>query len=187
MRTQQWPVLFALAALSQPALAQDQPAPSNPAPAAQHSPPLDTAVVPKKLNRARQQIQPSLGASAYNFSPQALQTIPQGGNAPLNQVLLQAPGVAQDSFGQIHLRGEHANVQFRLNGVELPEGLSVFGQAIESRFANSLSLITWALPAQYGLQTAGIADTPTKTGTTNPGGEVTMYGGSWDWLQPSFS
>ena len=66
-----------------------------------------------------------------HFTPQALQTIPQGENAPLNQVLLQAPGVAQDSFGQIHLRGEHANVQYRLNGVELPEGLSVFGQALK--------------------------------------------------------
>ncbi len=101
-------------------------------------------------------------------------------------MLLQAPGVAQDSFGQIHLRGEHANVQYRLNGVELPEGLSVFGQAIESRFANSLSLITGALPAQYGFQTAGVVDIQTKTGTTNPGLAVSMYGGSWSWLQPSF-
>jgi outer membrane receptor protein involved in Fe transport len=179
MRTQQWPVLFALAALTQPALAQDQPAPAPPT--------IDIDVVAKKLDEARQQIQPSLGASAYNFSPQALETIPQGGNAPLNQVLLQAPGVAQDSFGQIHLRGEHANVQYRLNGVELPEGLSVFGQAIESRFANSMTLITGALPAQYGFQTAGIVDIQTKTGSTNPGGEVSMYGGSFGWLQPSFS
>ena len=92
---------------------------------------MDLDVVAKQLDIARQQIQPSLGATTYNFSPQALQDIPQGDNAPLNQVLLQAPGVAQDSFGQIHLRGEHANVQYRLNGVELPEGLSVFGQALE--------------------------------------------------------
>ena len=92
-------------------------------------------MISQRLDVARQQIQPSLGASVYNFSPQTLAAIPQGQNAPLNQVLLQAPGVAQDSFGQIHLRGEHANVQYRLNGVELPEGLSVFGQALESRFA----------------------------------------------------
>ena len=71
-----------------------------------------------------------LGASTYYFGPDALQTIPQGENAPLNQVLLQMPAVAQDSFGQIHVRGEHANVQFRINGVQLPEGLSVFGQAL---------------------------------------------------------
>ena len=146
---------------------------------------LDIDVVSRRLDEARQQIQPNLGATSYNFSPQALQNIPQGENAPLNQVLLQAPGVAQDSFGQIHLRGEHANVQFRLNGVELPEGLSVFGQVLAERFARSLTLITGALPAQYGFQTAGVIDIQTKTGTTNPGGAVSMYGGSWDWLEPS--
>ena len=113
---------------------------------------MDIDVISKRLDVARQQIQPSLGATTYTFTPEDLTNIPQGENAPLNQVLLQAPGVAQDSFGQIHLRGEHANVQYRLNGVELPEGLSVFGQAIENRFAQSLSLITGTLPAQYGFR-----------------------------------
>jgi hypothetical protein len=83
---------------------------------------FDIDVISRRLDAARQQIQPSLGASVYGFSPEALQTIPQGDNAPLNQVLLQAPGVAQDSFGQIHLRGEHANVQYRLNGVGVRPG-----------------------------------------------------------------
>ena len=99
---------------------------------------------------------------------------------------MQAPGVAQDSFGQIHVRGEHANVQFRINGVELPEGLSVFGQALETRFARSISLITGALPAQYGFQTAGVLDIQTKTGITNPGLGLTAYGGTFSWAQPSF-
>jgi hypothetical protein len=102
------------------------------------------------------------------------------------QVLLQMPGVAQHSFGQVHVRSDHANVQFRINGVQLPEGLSVFGQALESRFARSISLLTGALPAQYGFQTAGVLDIQTKTGLTNPGFALSMYGGSFNWLQPSF-
>jgi hypothetical protein len=137
----------------------------------------DLDIVAARLDVARQQIQPSLGATAYTFTPEALQAIPQGDNAPLNQVLLQAPGVVQDSFGQIHVRGEHADVQYRINGVQLPEGLSVFGQAIESRFAQSLSLLTGALPAQYGFNTAGVVDIQTKTGATNPGAALTMYQG----------
>jgi outer membrane receptor protein involved in Fe transport len=167
--------------------ATDPPAAPQPAATSQDDSnmSMDIDVVSKRLDAARQQIQPSLGATTYTFSPEALENIPQGENAPLNQVLLQAPGVAQDSFGQIHLRGEHANVQYRLNGVELPEGLSVFGQAIEDRFAQSLSLITGALPAQYGFQTAGVVDIQTKTGTSNPGLSVSMYGGSWNWLEPS--
>ena len=161
-------------------------------PVAQNTGPGDTLVLPemevvsRRLDVARQQIEPSLGATRYDFSPEALQNIPQGENSPLNQVLLQAPGVVQDSFGQIHLRGEHANVQYRINGVELPEGISVFGQALETRFAKSMSLITGALPAQYGLFTAGVVDIQTRTGYSNPGLTVSMYGGSWNWLQPSF-
>ncbi|SFK23744.1 TonB-dependent receptor [Methylocapsa palsarum] len=138
-----------------------------------------------RLDEARLSIQPSLGASVYTFSPEALRTIPQGENAPLNQILLQAPGVAQDSFGQVHIRGDHANVQFRINGVQLPEGLSVFGQALQTRFANSMSLLTGALPAQYGFQTAGVLDIQTKTGITNPGLAYSIYGGGFGWLQPS--
>src|SRR5439155_20042925 len=72
------------------------------------------------------------------------------------------------------------------NGVQLPEGINVFGQALETRLANSVSLITGALPAQYGFRTAGIIDIQTKTGTLDPGGSVSMYGGEREWLQPSF-
>jgi Carboxypeptidase regulatory-like domain len=59
-----------------------------------------------------------------------------GGNIPLNQTLLQAPGVSRDSFGQIHLRNDHANIQYRINGVIRPEGISFFGQSLTSRFAS---------------------------------------------------
>ncbi len=133
---------------------------------------LDVDVIAKELDIARQQIEPSLGASVYNFGRQAIATQPQGDNQPLNRLLLQAPGVAQDSFGQIHVRGDHANLQYRLNGIILPEGINVFGQVLQTRLAQSVSLITGALPAEYGLRTAGIIDIQTKTGTLDPGGDV---------------
>ena len=55
-----------------------------------------------------------------------------------------------------------------------------------TRFANSLSLLTGALPAQYGLRTAGVVDIGVKSGTTDPGAEASMMGGSYNWLQPAF-
>src|ERR1700730_12223794 len=177
---------LALTIAAAPAFAES-PAPAPPADPAANQITLDTVeVISEKLDVARLQIQPSLGASTYYFGPEALETIPQGENAPLNQVILQMPAVAQDSFGQIHVRGEHANVQFRINGVELQEGLSVSGQALETLFARSISLLTGALPAQYGFFTAGVLDIQTKTGLTNPGLALSMYGGSFNWLQPSF-
>ena len=146
---------------------------------------LELDVIAKQLDIARTQIQPSLGATTYQFTRQTIDTQPQGDNTPFNQLLLQAPGVAQDSFGQLHVRGDHANLQFRINGVQLPEGINVFGQALETRLAQSVTLITGALPAQYGFRTAGIIDIQTKTGALDPGGAVTLYGGMKDWFQPS--
>jgi outer membrane receptor for ferrienterochelin and colicins len=98
--------------------------------------------------------------------------------------VLQAPGVAQDSFGQLHVRGDHANVQYRLNNVILPEGLSVFGQTLSPRLASNIDLITGALPAQYGLRTAGIINITTKSGFRT-GGEASIYGGSHGVITPS--
>src|SRR5271165_3965218 len=135
----------------------------------------DINVIAKQLDIARQSIEPSLGASVYNFGRQAIATQPQGDNQPLNRLLLQAPGVAQDSFGQVHVRGDHANLQFRLNGIILPEGINVFGQILQTRLANSVSLFTGPLPAQYGLLTAGIIDIETKAGALDTGGAFSLY------------
>ena len=82
----------------------------------------------RRCSLKRAAIQPSLGASVYTIDSKAIAALPGGDNLQLNQVVLQSPGVAQDSFGQLHVRGEHNGLQFRLNGVILPEGLSVFSQ-----------------------------------------------------------
>src|ERR1700737_1363087 len=169
---------LAISFVGDPAIAQQTPPPAG------EGLSLDIEVIAKKLDVAREQIEPRLGATVYDFSRPTIETQPQGDNQSLNPLLLQAPGVAQDSSGQIHVRGDHANLQFRINGVQLPEGINVFGQSLETRFANSVALITGALPAQYGLRTAGIIDIQTKTGTLNPGGSLTMYGGSQATIYP---
>lgn len=145
----------------------------------------EVVVTAQRLDAARDTIQPQLGASTYSMSAKVIQSLPGGDNAQLNQVVLQAPGVAQDSYGQLHVRGEHNGLQFRLNGVILPEGLSVFSQALNPRLAENVQLITGALPAQYGLRTAGVIDITTKSGAYSNGGNVSVYGGSHNEFEPS--
>jgi outer membrane receptor for ferrienterochelin and colicins len=167
-------------------LAQANAAPADADAAAGATGEAQTITVTAKLNEARDAIQPGLGASVYTLDNQAIQALPGGDNLALNQVVLQAPGVAQDSFGQLHVRGEHNGLQYRLNGIILPEGLSVFGQALNPRLADKVQLITGALPAQYGLRTAGIINITTKSGSFNNGGAVSLYGGSHGEVTPSF-
>ncbi len=143
-------------------------------------------VAATRLNKARNSLSPDTGGSKYTFSQQAIQELPQGNNTPLNQVILQAPGVAQDSYGQLHVRGDHANLQYRINGVQLPEGITGFGQVLSPRFAQSISLLTGALPAEYGLRTAGVIDIKTKDGLLDNLADVDFYGGQRGTTEPSF-
>ncbi len=113
-----------------------------------------------------------------------IQALPGGENQSLNQLILQVPGVVQDGFGQLHVRDDHNGLQYRINGTILPEGLAVFGQTLSPRLIKSFNLLTGALPAQYGLRTAGIIDITTKTGFDNKG-EITLYGGSHGTIEPS--
>jgi hypothetical protein len=152
------------------------------------SPTLDEVVViSQRLNEARNGIQTQTGASTYTINEAAIGAEPGGDNQLLNQVIMQAPDVAQDSFGQFHVRGEHNGLQYRLNGIILPEGISVFGQSLDPRLISSLTLVTGALPAEYGLRTAGIIDLKTKSGVIDPGGSVSIYGGSHGTVEPSFN
>jgi hypothetical protein len=167
--------------------AQGQTTPSPDTGAGVATPSVATVVVTaRRLDDARQTIEPSLGATTYTLDNAAITSQPGGDNQQLNQVILQLPGVVQDSFGQIHVRDDHNGIQYRINGVILPEGISVFGQTLSPRLIESLSLETGALPAQYGLQTAGIINVTTKSGLFDNGGEVTAYGGSHGTYQPSF-
>jgi outer membrane receptor for ferrienterochelin and colicins len=144
-------------------------------------------VISQRLDEGRSHIQTQTGASTYTVDAEAIATMPAGANTPFNQVVLQMPEVAQDSFGQYHIRGEHNGLQYRLNGIILPEGISVFGQSQDARFVSSVSLITGALPAEFGLRTAGILDITTNNGLTAPGGSVAIYGGSHGTVEPSFT
>jgi outer membrane receptor protein involved in Fe transport len=147
----------------------------------------EVVVIAQRLNEARNGIQTQTGASTYTINEAAIGAQPGGDNQLLNQVIMQAPEVAQDSFGQFHVRGEHNGLQYRLNGIILPEGISVFGQSLDPRLISSMTLITGALPAEYGLRTAGIIDLKTKSGVIDPGGSVSIYGGSRGTVEPSFN
>lgn len=147
--------------------------------------PETVTITAQQLNMARNGIETDVGASTYSIGEVAIQSTPGGDNTLLNQVILQAPDVAQDSFGQFHVRGEHSGIQYRINGIIIPEGISFFGQTLSPRLIESMKLETGALPAEFGLRTAGIIDITTKSGALDTGGDISMYGGSHGTINPS--
>jgi outer membrane receptor protein involved in Fe transport len=131
---------------------------------------------------------PKIGTTNYTLTQSDIESLPQGNAVQLSDLALQFPGVYQDSTsqGDFHIRNEHANVQYRINGILLPDGVSGFSQVLETSFISNMQLLTGALPAQYGLHTSGVFDITTKTGAALSGGSVSIYGGSRQTVTPSF-
>lgn len=182
---------IALALAAAPAFADDTPP--------QKATNLGEVDVTARLDEARNSLSPDTGSSQYVMDRQTIQALPLGDSTPLNQVILQAPGVVQDSYGQLHVRGDHANLQYRIDGVLIPESIGGFGQTLDARSIQSVKLLTGALPAQYGDRTAAIVDITTRTakqdgvngsvgitggqfGTVNPNASLFGRSGAWSWF-----
>ena len=165
--------------------ATDDPTPASPPPSVKQ---LDAVHVSAALDQARNALSPDTGSSQYVIDQKAIAQLPLGAATPVNQVLLQAPGVVQDSYGGLHVRGDHANLQYRINGVIIPESISGFGQTLDSRTIQNVKLLDGALPAQYGLRTAAVVDITTKSGhDLGNGGSVGITGGSFGSINPNAS
>jgi outer membrane receptor protein involved in Fe transport len=149
---------------------------------------LDAVTVSARLDQARNALSPGTGSSQYVIDHKAIAQLPLGASTPMNQVLLQAPGVVQDSYGGLHVRGDHANLQYRINGVIIPESIGGFGQSLDARTIDNVKLLDGALPAQYGLRTAAVVDITTRSGhELGNGGSVGITGGSNGTLNPNAS
>ena len=138
------------------------------------------------IEDARMRILPGLGATSYTLDRERISVQSQGETAPFDQTFYRFPGVAQDELDKrLHVRGEEANLQYRIDGFLVPDGLSGFGQELSTEFLRSVSLITGVLPAQFGNRTSGIVDMQTRTGEDLQGGEASLHGGSYQTISPS--
>jgi hypothetical protein len=140
------------------------------------------------FDTTRNNIYTTVGANQDTIGKEDIQRLPQGANTPVDKVLLQLPGVSQDSAasGNLHVRNEHGNVAYRINGIMLPDGVTGFGSILETGLIGNLTLLTGALPAEFGLRTAAVLDIKTKEGAFDGGGSVSIYGGSHDTFTTSY-
>jgi outer membrane receptor protein involved in Fe transport len=144
------------------------------------------------LNAPRHRAQNGLsstGANEYTLTQRDIEELPAGQATPLNEVLLQMPGVALDQNQEIHIRGEHAGVQYQMNGIMLPLDINndpTFTQLLNAYFVKRVSLIDGILPAQYGYRTSGVIDIDTRNGCEGANNDFTILGGQRDTVEPSF-
>ena len=86
-------VIMVCATVALAACAAEQPAP-------------DLVAAAARLDQARAEIAPPLGATTYTLDRGRLLDLPGGENSTLAQSLEQLPGVMLGPNGQLHVRGQ---------------------------------------------------------------------------------
>ena len=132
-------------------------------------------------------IQTKASSETYSLSRKEIDVLPRGNNINLEDVLLTIPGAAYGSLKQVHIRQDHANLQFRIDGVPIPETVSsTFSDVITPRAWERADIVLGGMEANVGNKTAALLDITTKSGTKPGFGSVQMFGGSNNTINPSF-
>ena len=97
-------------------------------------------------------------------------------------------GVAEDSAGQQHVRGEHTDITYVIDEVPLPDTLSGRqGSVVVPSTIDSLEILTGAFAPEYGGQTAAVLNIATVPGAKKPDNVFTLQGGSYNTLNSEFT
>lgn len=132
-------------------------------------------------------IQYKASSETYSLSRKEVEELPRGNNNELHDVLLTIPGAAYGALKQVHIRQDHANLQFRIDGVPIPDTVSsTFSDVISPRAWERADIILGGMEAQYGNKTAALIDITTKSGTKPGFGSAQIFGGSNQTVNPSF-
>ncbi|PWU10749.1 MAG: hypothetical protein C5B47_01755 [Verrucomicrobia bacterium] len=138
--------------------------------------------------KAKKHLIPSSAAvSSTEISHEKIETLPQGNDISLPKLLATTtPGAVQGPFGQTYFRGNHANIQYQIDGVQMPDSPSnTFGQVFSPRNIDHMEVITGGIPAEYGERLAAVINVLTKSGPEQPGGSVEINYGSYDTFSPT--
>ena len=127
-------------------------------------------------------------SETYALSRKDIEQLPLGNNQDVFQLITgNVPSAAENGLHQIHIHQEHANIQFRIDGVPIPDTISsTFTDVISPRTWERADILVGGLPAEYGLRHAAVFDITSKSGTAPPRGSVQMFGGSNQTVNPSF-
>ena len=126
-------------------------------------------------------------SETYSVSRKDIEALPRGNNNDVYDVLLTAPSVVYGALKQTHIRQDHANQQFRIDGIPIPDTVTgAFADIVPPRAWERADMILGGMEAQYGNKTAMVLDITSKSGTKPGFGSLQVFGGSNETVNPSF-
>lgn len=132
-------------------------------------------------------IQYKASSETYQLSRKDIETLPRGNNNDVHDVLMTVPSVVYGGLKQTHIRQDHANQQFRIDGIPIPDTVTgAFADIVPPRAWERADIILGGMEAQYGNKTALVLDITSKSGTSPGFGSAQVFGGSFNTVNPSF-
>ena len=132
-------------------------------------------------------IQYKASSETYSVSRKDIEILPKGNNNDVYEVLLTVPSVVYGALKQTHVRQDHANQQFRIDGIPIPDTVSgAFADIVPPRAWERADIILGGMEAMYGNKTALVLDITSKSGTKPGFGSIQLFGGSNERVNPSF-
>ena len=126
-------------------------------------------------------------SETYSVSRKDIEALPRGNNNDVYDVLLTVPSVVYGALKQTHIRQDHANQQFRIDGIPIPDTVTgAFADIVPPRAWERADMILGGMEAQYGNKTAMVLDITSKSGTKPGFGSLQVFGGSNETVNPSF-
>ena len=142
-----------------------------------------------KVTAKKQMIQNSASVSRSELNQKQISLLPQGGETSLPKLLANTtPGIVLGGFGQMFIRGNHGNIQYQIDGIQMPDSPSgSFGQSFSPRNIEQMEIITGGVPAEYGQRLSGVVNITTKSGSEKPSGEVELNYGNYNSAYSTYS
>ena len=99
---------------------------------------------------------------------------------PPSQILQQSvAGAARAPSGEVHIRGQHAEYTYVVDGVPVPSGVSgSINELFDPGIVNRIDFKTGGWDAEYGLKNAAIVDVATRIASGGFHSAVSASGGS---------
>nr|HEX4314439.1 TonB-dependent receptor [Kofleriaceae bacterium] len=129
---------------------------------------------------------PTASGSVSTVTRQALQERPGGEDRPVTDVVASQPGVVADALGNIYVRGNHANVQYQVDGIPVPDSVgSLFAASIPVRLVQQLDVLTGGMPAEFGDRLGAVVNLQTRQAGEHPDGSAQVRYGSFQTTEPA--
>jgi outer membrane cobalamin receptor len=128
---------------------------------------------------------PPATGSVKSISRQALADLPGADDRPVTEVVATQPGFVIDALGNVYARGNHANVQYQIDGLPVPDSVgSLFAASIPVRLINNLEIYTGGMPAEFGDRLGAVVNLTTRQASDHPEGSATIRYGSYNTVEP---